>query len=67
MLGEKCYERGMDLLIYNMYYQKKNNTLVVDKPIRYSEIKKWNLSREEVAEKFKDRANELGKMKFDKK
>lgn len=29
--------------------------------------KKWNLSREEVAEKFKDRANELGKMKFDKK
>lgn len=67
MLGEKCYERGLDLLIYNMYYQKKNNNLVVDKPIRYSEIKNWNLSREEVAEKFKYRANELGKMKFDKK
>ena len=67
MLAEKSYARGDDLLIYNMYYQKKNNIIVVDNPIRYSEIKKWNLSREEVAEKFRVRANELGEMKFNKK
>lgn len=64
-LAEKSYQRGQDLLIYNMYYQKKKNIIVVDQPIKYSEIKMWNLSKEEIAEKFRTRANELGEMEFD--
>lgn len=65
-LADKCYARGQDLLIYNMYYQKKNKLIVIDQPIRYSEVKAWNLTKEEIAEKFRCRANELGEMKFDK-
>ena len=64
LLAKKAYEKGMDLPIYNMYYQKKNCRVVVDKPIKYSELLVLNLSKEEIADMFRVRANELGQMEF---
>ena len=63
-LAKKAYEKGMDIPIYNMYYQKKNRKIIVDKPIKYSELAAMDLSKEEIAEMFRVRANELGQMEF---
>ena len=54
----------MDLQIYNMYYQRKKRNVIVDKPIKYSELAAMNLSKEEIVEMFRVRANELGQMEF---
>lgn len=63
ILAKKAFEKeGLDLPIYNMYYQRKNKRVIVDKPIKYSDLVKLNLSKEGIAEMFRVRANELGKM-----
>ena len=67
ILAKKAYEKGMDLDIYNMYINKKKRIVVVDKPIKFSELLKLNKKKEEVAEMFKERANELGSMNFNVK
>ena len=64
LLAKKAFERGMDLPIYNMYYQNKNRRVIVDNPIRYSELLAMNLTKDEIAEMFRVRANELGQMDF---
>ena len=64
LLAKKAYEDGIDLAIYNMYYQRKKNIVVVDKPIKFSELLSLNLDKNRVAEMFKNRANELGQMSF---
>ena len=64
LLAKKAYEKSMDLQIYNMYYQRKKRNVIVDKPIKYSELAAMNLSKEEIAEMFRVRANELGQMEF---
>lgn len=64
LIAKKAYEKGMDVPIYNMYFQKKKNIVVVDKPIYYSELKEMNLTKDEIAEMFRVRANELGQMEF---
>ena len=48
-----------------MYYHRKQKKVVVDKPIKFSELEALNLEKEVIAEMFKDRANELGAMKFE--
>lgn len=65
ILAKKAYEKGLDLDIYNMYYHRKQKKVVVDKPIKFSELEALNLEKEVIAEMFKDRANELGAMKFE--
>ena len=42
-----------------MYFKKKTKTLIIDKAISVKELLKKNLDRKAIAEKFKDRANEL--------
>ena len=42
--------------------EKKKNQFIVDKPIMFSEIKSTGKSRTEIAEEFRLRVNELGKM-----
>lgn len=61
-LAEVCYKKGMDLPIYLMYLQRLNSTLYVDKPIKFSELKALNMSKEGIANMFKERANELALM-----
>ena len=61
-LAEHLYKKGIDAPIYVSYYKKKDNALIIDAPVMYSELIKDGLSREEVAQKLCDRCNELGEM-----
>ena len=45
-----------------MYLKRKGRTLIIDKAISVKELLKKNLSRNQIAEMFKDRANELATM-----
>lgn len=62
LFAKYCFNKGIDLPIYNMYYKKSTKQLIVDKPIKYSEI--MHLEKEEIAEMFLNRANELGKTSY---
>lgn len=61
-LAEMGYRKGVDLPIYLMYYKKKQRTFIVDKPVMYSTLKASNKSKETIAEEFRIRCNNLGKM-----
>lgn len=58
VLAKYCFEKGMDLPIYNMYFKTKPKQLIIDNPIHYSEIR--HLDKKEVAQIFLERANQLG-------
>lgn len=58
-LGSICYDRGLDIPIYLMYYKKKERTYIVDKPVMFSTLKASGLDKKVIAENFKNRANEL--------
>lgn len=60
ILAKRYYEKtGKNVKIYNMYYKKKTNELIIDKPCEISELLKLNKSHNEIAEIMKNRANEL--------
>lgn len=59
---DKAYNKGIDLPIFLMYFQKKHNRYIVDKKILYSEVLNMKKTSEEIAEMFRIRCNELGKM-----
>jgi len=62
-LASKFYEKYQrDIKIYNMYFQRKKKTLVIDKAVSFLELEKKNLNHKEIAAIFKARANELSKM-----
>lgn len=56
--AEKCLQIGIDLPIFVSYYQKKTKTLVIDKPIKFSQLSDGK-SRQEIADLMCDRSNEL--------
>ena len=63
VLAKQYYKKfKTDLKIYNMYLKKKCRTLIIDKGISVKELLEKNLSNEEVAEMFKNRANELASL-----
>lgn len=62
LLAEACKRKGIDVPIYVAYYRKSDNTYIVDKPIKYSELTQNNESKEVVADRLRLRCNELGKM-----
>ena len=59
LLMEMALAKGTDLPVYIMYFQKKNNRYIVDKKVYASELLSLGLSKEELAEKMKNRCNEL--------
>ncbi|MBQ7351281.1 MAG: hypothetical protein IJW59_00220 [Clostridia bacterium] len=62
LLCEACKRKDIDVPIYVAYYRKSDNTYIIDKPIKYSElVERWN-TREEIADRLRLRCNELGKM-----
>ena len=61
---EACYRRGIDLPIYVTYFKKNEREYVVDKPVKYSQLKAESLTRSQIAERLLNRCNELGKMSF---
>lgn len=59
-LAKYIYKKlKINIAIINMYYVKKKNALLIDKPVFYEEISKSGLKNEEIAQKFKDRANQM--------
>lgn len=66
-LAEQFYKKHqIDLPIYSVYYDKKINAFIIDKPDFIQPNLKKGHSREEVAQKFRDRANELRDVLHDK-
>lgn len=59
-LAKICYNKGMDVPLYVIYYKKKARQVIIDKPMLYSQLK--DFSREEISKKLCDRANELKDM-----
>ena len=66
LLAEVCLKRGIDLDIFVTYFRQKDLIYIVDKPVKYSQIKK-DKTREEIAEMLCDRCNELGKLDLSEK
>lgn len=50
---------NLNLPIINMYYYKKKNTLLIDEPKYYEDLINSGRSEEEIANDFKERANEM--------
>ncbi len=58
LLCRQYYKKfGVNLKIYNMYYCKKKNLVIIDKAVEYLEIADKN--EKVVANEFKDRVNQL--------
>ncbi|MFA5560637.1 MAG: hypothetical protein WC964_02555 [Acholeplasmataceae bacterium] len=51
----------LDLPIYPIYFHKKLNAMIIDKPIFIQPLLAEGKSREEIAEYFRDVTNELGR------
>lgn len=64
LFSDLCANKGIDLPIYLMYYKKKENVFVVDKPIKFSDLSKLNLDKKDLAKMFCDRANELSTLEI---
>ncbi len=65
LFAEYCYKQGIDVPIYVTYFRKKEKIFVVDKPILYSQLLAQDKSREQIAQMFLDRCNELGSKPID--
>lgn len=60
LLAKYYYKyRGKNLKIYNMYYCKKKNKLIIDKAVYYLDLIKGNKTAKEIANDFKERVNNL--------
>lgn len=51
--------------IYNMYYRKKDNTLVIDKVYSINDLLNDKRDIRDIAADFKNRANELASIPLD--
>ncbi len=65
LLADVCKHRGIDLPIFVTYYRKSDNTYIIDKPIKYSELTANGETRADVARVLCSRCNELGKIQLD--
>jgi hypothetical protein len=61
-LAKQYYKKGNDIPIFVSYYCKEKRKIVIDQPIKYSElsIKYEGASPEEIAKKMLERCNQLG-------
>lgn len=59
---EYCAKKGIDIPIYTSYLNKEKRVYIVDKPIKYSEIKAKYKTREDITSALCQRTNELGAM-----
>ena len=63
LFAEYCLKNGIDVPIFTTFFKKEEKVYVVDKPIKYSELKQGK-TREEITDTLLKRTNELGKMTF---
>lgn len=59
---EKAYKRGHDLTLAVAYIKNKQNTCLIDEPIKYSALLELHKTREQIAEALRHRCNELGRL-----
>ena len=59
-------KNNVDFPVYSVYYNKKKNAFIIDKPRFLAKLFKEGKSREEIAAMFRDRANELRQMLHDR-
>lgn len=59
LLAERSLKKGFDLPIFLSYFKKDENAFIIDKPIRYSELKKKLADRDEMVSAMLQRTNEL--------
>ncbi|MCI5837706.1 MAG: hypothetical protein MRZ91_00655 [Christensenellaceae bacterium] len=52
-------KKGKDICVRPVYYHKKKSLIVVGKEYFFSQFKQMKMTRNEIAEFFKDRVNEL--------
>ena len=68
VLAKLYYKKtGENLTIYNMYYYRKKNTIIIKKATSYLELINSGLSNKEIANKLKKEANQIFEEKFKKK
>ena len=65
LLCDSLKRKGIDVPVYVTYFKKNEKVYVIDKPIMYSELTKDNPDKKTIAERLKNRCNELGQMSFD--
>ena len=59
-LSKMYYKKtNIDLPIYNIYYSKADNKIIIDKPIKVNQLAKQGLSEEEIAQTFLRNAHQL--------
>lgn len=60
MLAQQYLKKtGKDIPIYPIYYSVKKRLMVIDKPIYYKQLVDQGLTREEIAEFYKNKVNDL--------
>lgn len=62
LLGERCLKKNIDLPIYLMYINRKQRTVVIDNPVKFSTLLQSGKTKEEISNEIKERINELGRM-----
>jgi hypothetical protein len=65
VLSQTYYKKtGEDLPVFPVYWGRKNNKIMVGKPLYVQDFVKQGLTKEEIADKFKDEVNRLYKTYF---
>ncbi|MFA6627335.1 MAG: hypothetical protein WCT17_02245 [Bacilli bacterium] len=60
LLAEQFNQKNQtDIPVYSVYYNKKENAFIIDKPCFLKRLLQEGHSREDIARIFRDRANEL--------
>lgn len=62
LICEQAYKRGHDMTIAVAYVKNKQNTCLIDAPVKYSALLEKYRTRAQIAEALKDRCNELGRL-----
>ncbi len=64
LMCEQALKEGLDVPIHVSYFRKAENVYIIDKPVKYSELKNKHVSRDEISKQLCLRCNELGKMQL---
>ncbi len=65
-LCDALYRKGIDVPVYVTFFKKQEKLYVVDHPVLYSDLKAGARSREEIAKRLLERANELSRGEYNK-
>jgi len=67
LFAEVCAKKGIDLPIFVSYFNKHTKEYIIDKPVKFSELKAKYITKEEISKVLCDRCNELGQLTYKNK